>query len=99
MLSSIADSDHDTITYDSTAIGKNDSSYNRVRDQTSISKTMRNKRNAVLLIVAIGFVWPVLSIPIIIFHLPDEFFKSSMYTNCVFIFSFYLYRSQKTESW
>ena len=64
-MSSIADSSHDKITYnDSTVTGK------------ATSKI--NKRIVLSLLLAIGFVWLVLLIPIIVFHLPDEIFISQV---------------------
>ena len=80
-MSSIADSSHDKIT-DSTATGKDDTSYDEVVDKTSTANI--NKRiviEVVPLLLTIGFVWLVLLIPIIVFHLPDEVFLSQVSTH------------------
>ena len=75
-MSTTADNHHDKIT---TTIVKNDLSHEGVMDQTHVSKT--NKRVAIKvmsLALTIGFVWLLLLVPIIVFHLPDEVFLSQV---------------------
>ena len=70
---------HDKTAHVSAATGKDDTSYAGVIDQTSVSKT--NKRITIEVVsftVTVGFVWLMLSIPIIVFHLPDEFFLNQV---------------------